>query len=59
MNTLSPPKSVVWWIALILTVLAALMHFGVLRIAALAPYTFWMILIAAVLLLIATRVHGL
>jgi hypothetical protein len=35
------------------------MHFGVLRIAALAPYTFWMILIAAVLLLIATRVHGL
>jgi threonine/homoserine/homoserine lactone efflux protein len=58
-NTLSPPKSVVWWIALILTVLAALMHFGILTIAALAQYTFWMILIAAVLLLIATRVHNL
>ncbi len=55
----SPPKSITWWIALVLTFMAILLQQGILNIAALAPYTFWMVVIAAVLLLLATRLHNL
>ncbi len=54
---LSPPKQVTWFIALALAVLAL---FGETKvITALTPYSFWLALIAAALLLIATMVDGL
>ncbi len=54
---LSPPKQITWFIALALAVLALLGHTG--TIAALAPFSFWLALIAAALLLLATIVKGL
>ncbi len=54
---LSPPKQNTWFIALALAVLALLGHTSV--IAALSPYAFWLALIAAALLLIATIVRNL
>jgi hypothetical protein len=54
---LSPPQQVTWFIALVLAVLALLGQMKV--IAALTPYSFWLALIAAALLLLATIVRGL
>jgi hypothetical protein len=54
---LSPPKQVTWFVALALAVLALLGHTN--TIAAASPYAFWLALIAAALLLIATIVRGL
>jgi hypothetical protein len=54
---LSPPKQITWFIALALAVLALLGYTK--TIAALTPYSFWLALIAAALLLIATVVKGL
>ena len=54
---LSPPKQITWFIALVLAVLALLGHTG--TIAAFSPYSFWLALIAAGLLLLATIVRGL
>ncbi|MBN2145839.1 MAG: hypothetical protein JW726_00565 [Anaerolineales bacterium] len=54
---LSPPKQITWFIALALAVLALLGHAGV--IAVLAPYAFWLALVAAGLLLLATLVKNL
>jgi 4-hydroxybenzoate polyprenyltransferase len=57
MMKLSPPKQVTWFVALVLAVLALLGQTGV--IAGLSPYSFWLALIAAALLLLATIVRGL
>jgi len=54
---LSPPKQVTWFVALALAVLALLGHTNTL--AAATPYAFWLALIAAALLLIASIVKGL
>jgi lysylphosphatidylglycerol synthetase-like protein (DUF2156 family) len=54
---LSPPKQVTWFIALALAVLALLGHTNTL--AAATPYAFWLALIAAALLLIASITKGL
>ncbi len=54
---LSPPKQITWFIALALAVLALLGYTSV--IAALSPYAFWLALVAAALLLIATIVRDL
>jgi len=54
---LSPPKQITWFIALALAVLALLGNAGI--IVALAKYDFWLALIAAGLLLLATLVKGL
>lgn len=53
---LSSPKQVTWFIALALAVLALL---GQINTNALTPYAFWLALIAAALLLLATIVKGL
>jgi hypothetical protein len=53
---ISSPKQVTWFIALALAVLALL---GQISTNALTPYAFWLALIAAALLLIATIVKGL
>ncbi len=54
---LSSPKQVTWFVALALAVLALLGQTGI--IAALSPYDFWLALIAAALLLLATMVKDL
>ncbi len=54
---LSPPKQITWFIALALAILALLGHTGVL--AVLSTYAFWLALIAAALLLLATIVRDL
>jgi hypothetical protein len=54
---LSPPKQITWFIALALAVLALLGQIK--TVAALSPYSFWLALIAAALLLLATIVKGL
>ena len=54
---LSPPKQITWFIALALAVLALLGQTG--TIAAFSQYSFWLALIAAALLLLATIVKGL
>jgi len=54
---LSPPKQITWFIALALAVLALIGEFG--TIAALSTYSFWLALVSAALMLIATIVKGL
>jgi len=55
---LSRPKQVTWSIALALAILALLVHSSTI-IAILYPYSFWLALISAVLLLVGTSVKGL
>lgn len=54
---LSAPKNITWFVALALAVLGLLGNLGV--IAALAKYDFWLALVAAALMLLATFVKGL
>ena len=54
---LTPPKQITWIIALALAVLALLGHAGI--IDALAAYAFWLALVSAGLLLLATLVKDL
>jgi len=54
---LSAPKQITWFIALALAVIALLGQTTI--VAALSPYSFWLALIAAALLLLATIVKGL
>ena len=54
---LSPPKQITWFVALALAVLALLGQTG--TIAGLSQYSFWLALIAAALLLLATITKGL
>jgi len=54
---LSPPKNITWFIALALAVLGLLGFTGV--IGALSAYAFWLALVAAGLLLLATMVKDL
>lgn len=54
---LSAPKNITWIIALILALLALLAETGV--VAALSTYAFWLALIAAALLLLATLLRDL
>jgi hypothetical protein len=55
---LSPPKVITWWIAVIvgaIGILAALIK----TIPLLSPNAFWLVVIAFVLLALATAVEGL
>jgi hypothetical protein len=54
---LSAPKVVTWWVALILAVLGVLAV--LVTIPVLSGFAFWLVAIAAALLLIATAVEGL
>ena len=56
---LSAPKNITWLVALVAGGLGILMHYGVLHVAALRPYTFLLVAASLVLLLIATLVKGL
>jgi hypothetical protein len=54
---LTPPKNITWFVALALVVLALVGQQKI--VAGLTPYAFWLALIAAVLLLVATYVKDL
>ena len=56
---LSPPTSVVWWTAFILTLFGILMFMGVVTVAGITQYAFWIVVIAALLLLFATRLTNM
>lgn len=56
---LSAPKTSVWWIAVIIGVLGILFHQGVVKIAGLSGYAFWLVAIAFVLLGLATLIKSL
>ncbi|MBN1149122.1 MAG: hypothetical protein JXA78_17820 [Anaerolineales bacterium] len=54
---LSPPKQITWFVALALAILGLLGFMGV--VSQLGEYSFWLALISAALLLLATIVKGL
>ncbi|MEX2029643.1 MAG: hypothetical protein WD906_01550 [Anaerolineales bacterium] len=54
---LTPPKTISWWIALILGALGLLGHFG--SVAGLSQYSFWLVTAGLVLMLVATRTKNL
>lgn len=55
---LSAPKTVVWVIALIIGLLGLLCHLGV-AIPFICTYAFWLVVVAWLLLLLATLLKGL
>jgi len=55
MKHLSAPENITWWIALILAVVGIILYF----LGSFSQYSFWLALVPAVLLLIATRFKGL
>ena len=54
---LSAPKTVVWWISVIVGVVGILFHFGVIAVAGVSG--FWLVAIAFILLGLATFLKGL
>jgi hypothetical protein len=54
---LSAPKNITWWIALILAVAGIIFHF--VSVQPLSQFSYWMVLVSAALLLLATRIDGL
>ena len=55
--SLSAPKTVTWWIALIIGVVGILA--SLVAIPVLSAYAFWLVAVAFVLLLVATFLPGL
>jgi len=55
---LNAPKQITWWIALVLTVVGLIGQL-VESIPIAHPYAFWLVLVAAILLLLATYFEGL
>ena len=49
----SAPKNITWWIALILAVAGLIFHF--VSVPPFSQYSFWMVAVSAVLLIIASR----
>ncbi len=56
---LTPPKLVTWWVCFALLVVGILMYVRVLAIPALNPYTFWIVVVGLIIMLLATRLRGL
>ena len=56
---LSAPKQSTWLISLAAGVLGTLVHYRIVQIAAVAPYTFLLIAAALALLLVATATSSL
>jgi hypothetical protein len=58
---LSAPKVITWWIALIVGVVGIVLHLVSLPALAFVPFGlgFWLVLVAFVLLLLATYLKGL
>lgn len=56
---LSAPTTTVWWISLGLGALGVLLFLKIIKIAVLAPYTFWLVAAGLALLLLATALKRL
>jgi hypothetical protein len=56
---LSAPKVIVWWIALILGLIAIVMFIGLIKIAVVTPHVFWIMTVGWALLVLATFLKGL
>jgi hypothetical protein len=54
---LNAPKQITWWIALVLAVVGLIGK--LVTISVITTYAFWIVLVAAVLLLLATYLEGL
>ena len=59
MMKLSAPTQTVWWISLVLGALGVLLFLKIIKIAVLAPYTFWLVAAGLALLLLATALKKL
>ena len=57
--TLTPPTLPLFLVAVVLTLLGALVHYKVVAIGALAPHSFELMLVAAVLLIVGALFRGL
>lgn len=55
----SPPKTIVWWLAFTLLVLAILINLDFISFAAMTGYGFWLAALSSAILLLATRLRGL
>ena len=54
---LSAPKQITWWIALVLAVVGLIGK--LVTISVITTYAFWIVFVAALLLLLATYLEGL
>ncbi len=54
---LSAPKQVTWWVALVIGVVGVLAH--LVTIPVLSGFAFWIVVVAFVLLLVATLIKDL
>jgi heme A synthase len=54
---LSAPKQVTWWIALVVGVVGILARLGTIQV--LSGYAFWLVVVAFVLLILATLLKDL
>jgi hypothetical protein len=54
---LNQPKVITWWIALVIAVVGLIAH--LVTIPVLSGFAFWLVVIAAALLLLATVFEGL
>jgi hypothetical protein len=53
------PKSILWLISVILGGLGILLYLGIIKIAALARYNFWLVAVAFILLALGSILKGL
>jgi len=53
------PKSSTWLISVILAVLGILLYLGIIKIPLLAPYNFWLVAVAFILLALGSIIKGL
>jgi hypothetical protein len=53
------PKSITWLISVILAVLGILLYLRIITIPVLAPYDFWLVAVAFILLALGNIVKGL
>jgi len=53
------PKSSTWLISVILAVIGILLYLGIIRIPWLAPYDFWLVAAAFILLALGSIIKGL
>jgi len=53
------PKSITWLISVILAALGILLYLGIIKIPVLAPYDFWLVAVAFVLLALGNILKGL
>ena len=54
---LSAPKAITWWVALVIGVVGIIAKLGMIPV--LSGYAFWLVVVAFVLLILATLLKGL